>query len=120
VALSITFANITDESPSLTLGFAFFFGRLTQDVLKDEFPKGLDVIYESVGGEMFQTCAKALARGGRMVVIGMMSQYGEGWPRATYPGLCEMLLWKSASVTCVNPFSSRSSVLPGSCACTSV
>mmetsp|Transcript_13426 Transcript_13426/g.33880 ORF Transcript_13426/g.33880 Transcript_13426/m.33880 type:complete len:638 (+) Transcript_13426:185-2098(+) len=66
-------------------------------VLKKEYPKGVDVVYESVGGEMFQTCAKALARHGRLVVIGMMSQYKEGWPVSAYPGLCESLLWKSAT-----------------------
>eukprot|EP00850_Spirogloea_muscicola_P020134 SM000208S06304 [mRNA] locus=s208:29820:35880:+ [translate_table: standard] len=71
-------------------------------VLKKEFSQGVDVVYESVGGAMFQTCLNSLARFGRMIIIGMMSQYtaGEGkqWAPATYPGLCEKLLWKSQSV----------------------
>lgn len=74
-----------------------------KEVLKQEFPKGVDVIYESVGGQMFQTCMNALAIYGRMVVIGMISQYSEGeggsWKQATYPGLCEKLLWKSQTVS---------------------
>jgi NADPH-dependent curcumin reductase CurA len=30
-------------------------------VLKREFRRGVDLVYESVGGDMFQTCLKALA-----------------------------------------------------------
>lgn len=69
-------------------------------VLKKEFPKGIDIIYESVGGEMFNMCLNALAVYGRLVVIGMISQYqGEhGWEPSNYPGLCEKLLAKSQTV----------------------
>ena len=28
---------------------------------------------------MFTTCTRALAQGGRLVIIGMMSQYTDGW-----------------------------------------
>jgi len=74
-----------------------------KEVLKKEFPKGVNVIYESVGGQMFDTCMNALAVFGRMVVIGMISQYTEGeggsWKPANHPGLCEKLLWKSQTVT---------------------
>lgn len=69
-----------------------------QDVLKAEFPKGMNIIYESVGGEMFKTCLGALSRQGRLVVIGMMSQYGAGWPQTALKGVPEMLLAKSASL----------------------
>lgn len=59
----------------------------------------MDVIYESVGGKMFSTCVNALARGGRLVVIGMMSQYtadaSKGWAPSQQTGLPEKLLWKS-------------------------
>lgn len=58
----------------------------------------MNVIYESVGGEMFQTCLGALGRQGRLVVIGMMSQYGSGWPQTALKGVPEMLLAKSASL----------------------
>lgn len=43
-------------------------------MLKKEFPKGVDIIYESVGGEMFDLCLNALAVYGRLIVIGMISQ----------------------------------------------
>lgn len=69
-------------------------------VLKDEFPKGVDIIYESVGGEMFDLCLNALATYGRLIVIGMISQYqGEhGWKPRNYTGLCEKILAKSQTV----------------------
>jgi hypothetical protein len=50
-----------------------------KEVLKREYPKGVDLVYESVGGDMFETCLNALAVGGRLVVIGMMSQVGCAW-----------------------------------------
>lgn len=46
-------------------------------VLKKEFPKGVDIIYESVGGEFFRTCMQNLAVRGRLIVIGAMSTYKE-------------------------------------------
>ncbi|XP_057417183.1 uncharacterized protein LOC130711530 isoform X2 [Lotus japonicus] len=69
-------------------------------VLRKEFPKGVDIIYESVGGDMFNLCLNALAVHGRLIVIGMISQYqGEnGWTPLKYPGLCEKLLAKSQTV----------------------
>lgn len=71
-----------------------------KSVLKKEFPKGVDIVYESVGGKMFDLCLNALAVYGRLVVIGMISQYqGEhGWKPQNYPGLCEKLLAKSQTV----------------------
>ncbi|EEF43705.1 prostaglandin reductase-3 [Ricinus communis] len=69
-------------------------------VLKKEFPKGIDIIYESVGGDMFDLCLNALAVHGRLIVIGMISQYqGEhGWKPSNYTGLCEKILAKSQTV----------------------
>ncbi|CAL5218387.1 g58 [Coccomyxa viridis] len=70
-----------------------------KEVLKKEYPKGIDLIWESVGGDMFMTCTRALAQGGRLIVIGMMSQYSDGWGASQVaPGLPEMLLWKSATL----------------------
>lgn len=70
------------------------------EVLKREFPKGVDLIYESVGGDMFQTCLNALGLFGRLVIIGMVSQYQneESWEPSVYRGLCEKLLWKSQTL----------------------
>ena len=35
------------------------------DVLKKEYPRGIDVVYESVGGEIFNTAARHLAIHGK-------------------------------------------------------
>ncbi|GMH03280.1 hypothetical protein Nepgr_005119 [Nepenthes gracilis] len=70
-------------------------------ILKKEFPNGIDIIYESVGGKMFDLCINALAIFGQMIVIGMISQYQHehGWEPHNYPGLCEKLLKKSQTLT---------------------
>ena len=47
---------------------------------------------------MFKTCLGALGQKGRLVVIGMMSQYGAGWPQSALKGVPDMLLYKSASL----------------------
>ncbi|XP_034927262.1 uncharacterized protein [Populus alba] len=75
-------------------------GQFAVQVLKKEFPKGIDIIYESVGGDMFDLCLNALAMHGRLIVIGMISQYqGEhGWTPANYTGLCEKILARSQTV----------------------
>lgn len=44
-------------------------------VLSKEYPKGIDVVYESIGKEIFDTCLKNLAVHGRLIVIGMISGY---------------------------------------------
>jgi prostaglandin reductase 3 len=44
-------------------------------VLKKEYPKGLDIVYECVGGEMFEAATKKLAAKGRLIVIGAISGY---------------------------------------------
>ncbi|PKA55458.1 (+)-pulegone reductase [Apostasia shenzhenica] len=71
-----------------------------KEVLKNEYPKGVDIVYESVGGEMFNLCLNALAIYGRLIVIGMVSQYqGEsGWKPLNYTGLCEKILTRSQTV----------------------
>lgn len=45
------------------------------EVLKSEYPKGVDLVYECVGGEMYETCVKNLAVKGRIIIIGMISGY---------------------------------------------
>ncbi|GAX83190.1 hypothetical protein CEUSTIGMA_g10616.t1 [Chlamydomonas eustigma] len=68
------------------------------EVLRKEYLKGIDVVYEGVGGDMFQAALENLADRGRLLVIGMIGTYAEGWPPSNYPGMCERLLWKSAAV----------------------
>lgn len=68
------------------------------DVLKAEYPRGLDIIFESVGGETYDTALRHLAVKGRLIVIGAISEY-EGKPQTvTRIRDSYMLLNKSASV----------------------
>lgn len=69
-----------------------------KSVLKSEFPDGMDIVFESVGGEMFDTALKALAIHGRLVVIGSISEYEAGPQMVTGPRIGYSLLQKSASV----------------------
>ncbi|XP_046369142.2 prostaglandin reductase-3-like [Haliotis rufescens] len=71
-----------------------------KEVLKKEYPGGIDVVYESVGGEMFDTCVNSLATKGRLIVIGYISGYESqtGFKPSRTSALPQRLLPKSASV----------------------
>eukprot|EP00117_Sycon_ciliatum_P037711 scpid71088/ scgid28149/ Zinc-binding alcohol dehydrogenase domain-containing protein 2 len=69
-------------------------------VLRDEYPAGVDCIYESVGGDTFDTCVKSLATHGNLIIIGFITGYENdlGFPMGRYAGMPPMLLRRSASV----------------------
>ncbi|XP_052799600.1 prostaglandin reductase-3-like [Mya arenaria] len=72
-----------------------------RQVLKQEYPKGVDVVYEAVGGEMFDTCVDSLALKGRLIIIGYIEGYesDKGYkPSRVLATLPARLLPKSASV----------------------
>ena len=69
-----------------------------REVLKAEAPDGVDVVYESVGGEMFDTALRSLAVHGRLVCIGFVSEYVDGAERVEDVRVYHRLLAKSASV----------------------
>ncbi|XP_041366682.1 prostaglandin reductase-3-like [Gigantopelta aegis] len=71
-----------------------------KEVLKMEYPDGVDVVYESVGGEMFDLCVNNLAVKGRLIVIGFISGYesATGFKPSRTATLPTKLLSKSASV----------------------
>lgn len=48
------------------------------EVLKNEYPKGIDLVFEGVGGSMFDACLNNIAIGGRIIVIGAVSGYTDG------------------------------------------
>ena len=68
-------------------------------VLREEYPCGVDVMYEGIGGEIFNTCVKNLATKGKLVVIGFIESYKSSnfSTRPTLP-LHQILLSKSASI----------------------
>ena len=57
------------------------------------------MVYESVGGEVFNTCVKNLAVNGRLIIIGFIENYRDSSysARPTLP-LHRILLSKSASI----------------------
>lgn len=74
-------------------------------VLKSEYPNGVDVVYESVGGKTFDICVDNLAVKGRLIIIGFIAGYkdGSGWKETkedqkSKTPLPVKLLGKSASV----------------------
>lgn len=71
-----------------------------EDVLKTDYPKGVDIVYEGVGGDMFNVCVKNLAVGGRLIIIGFISSYTSSnfSSRPTLP-IHKILLSKSASIS---------------------
>ncbi|KAF8792486.1 prostaglandin reductase 3-like [Argiope bruennichi] len=72
------------------------------EVLAKEYPKGVDVIWETIGGKVFEDCFKNLALRGRLLVIGGISAYKdedrESVQKRDLSALPEQLLFKSASV----------------------
>lgn len=46
-------------------------------VLKNEYPRGIDIVFESVGGKFFDICLHNLAIRGRLIVIGTVSTYAD-------------------------------------------
>jgi len=71
------------------------------DYLKKNYPNGVDLVYESVGGDTFEVCLKHLAVHGRLVVIGAISGYKDGstWKKTDKAvSLPVRLLTKSSSV----------------------
>ena len=70
-----------------------------KSVLKSEYPDGVDVVYESVGGEVFNTCVRSLAVKGRLIEIGMITHYQQDSFHVipTIP-IQQILLNKSASI----------------------
>lgn len=68
--------------------------------LRKEYPKGIDVVYESIGGSIFEVAVNSLANKGRLIVIGFISGYqsASGIPSIRAGTLPVKLLQKSASV----------------------
>lgn len=68
------------------------------EVLAAEYPNGVNIVYESVGGELFDTCVNALAVRGRLVIIGSITEYLSEPELVTRPRIGMQLLTKSATL----------------------
>ncbi len=67
-------------------------------VLIEEYPKGINIAYDSVGGKVFDAFLNNLAIMGRLVISGYTSEVGKPWERIEGPRIYEKLYFKSASV----------------------
>ncbi|MBD0266224.1 MAG: zinc-binding dehydrogenase, partial [Tolypothrix sp. Co-bin9] len=67
-------------------------------VLKQEYPNGINLIFECVGKAVFDTCVENLAVRGRLVVVGFISEYAKDLEQITQPRIYQQLFWKAASV----------------------
>lgn len=68
------------------------------EVLKKEYPDGINLIFECVGKEMFDICVDNLAVRGRLIVVGFVSEYANNPERVHQSRIYEKLLWKAASI----------------------
>ena len=68
------------------------------EVLAEEYPDGVDLVYEAVGGPLFDTCVEHLARHGRLLSIGYVSEYEDGPSPVTAKRIYTSLIPKSASI----------------------
>jgi len=72
-----------------------------KQVLKEEYPNGIDVIWETIGGDIFETCLENLAIRGRLIIVGYISNYKpeEGIKPSNLSMLPQKLLMTSGSVS---------------------
>lgn len=67
-------------------------------VLKAEYPNGLDIVFEGVGGEQYDIALNRLAVRGRLIVIGSISEYKTGAQKEMRLRDSSKLVGKSASI----------------------
>lgn len=68
------------------------------EVLKREYPDGVNLVFECVGKQMFDICVDNLAVRGRLVVVGFISEYVNNLELVQQSRIYGKLLWKAASV----------------------
>lgn len=68
------------------------------EVLGAEYPDGINLIFEQVGGTTFDTCLDNIATRGRMLICGFISEYTSGPQDVTAPRVYHKLLWRSAQI----------------------
>lgn len=67
-------------------------------VLKSEYPNGINLVFDCVGTQVFDICVENLAIRGRLIVVGFISEYGKSLEELTQPRIYHKLFWKAASV----------------------
>ncbi|XWK89333.1 MAG: zinc-binding dehydrogenase [Phormidium sp.] len=67
-------------------------------VLKQEYPQGINLVFECVGKQTFDTCVENLAVRGRLVIVGFISEYLNDFELVNQPRIYSKIFWKAASV----------------------
>ncbi|BAY87426.1 alcohol dehydrogenase [Calothrix parasitica NIES-267] len=67
-------------------------------ILKQEYPQGINLIFECVGKQLFDTCIDNLAIRGRLIVVGSISEYTQYPEKVLQPRIYHKLMWKAASI----------------------
>merc|ERR1712150_163147 len=73
-------------------------------VLDSEFPEGLDLVYEGVGGKMHSTALAHLKPGGRQLQVGYISHYPNAAGEDVHADQGETLaeaFWSGKTGTCL-------------------
>ncbi|KAG6973777.1 hypothetical protein JG688_00003388 [Phytophthora aleatoria] len=65
------------------------------DVLKKEYPSGVDIVFESIGGEMFRAAVDNIAVRGRIIKIGFISRVLESKDKDDAPKPAPLLSWEA-------------------------
>ncbi|KAF4324380.1 hypothetical protein BBO99_00003242 [Phytophthora kernoviae] len=65
------------------------------EVLKAEYPNGVDIVFESVGGEMFRAAVDNIAVHGRIIKIGFISRVLESKTKEDAPQPTPLLSWEA-------------------------
>lgn len=67
-------------------------------VLQQEYSSGIDLVFDCVGKQVFDTCVNHLAIRGRFVIVGFISEYAHDLEQVMQPRIYQKLFWKAASV----------------------
>lgn len=67
-------------------------------VLREEYPNGINLVFDCVGRQVFDICVNHLAIRGRLVVVGFISEYTNDLECVTQPRIYQKLFWKAASI----------------------
>ncbi|KAL4169041.1 hypothetical protein KRP22_009970 [Phytophthora ramorum] len=65
------------------------------EVLKAEYPNGVDIVFESIGGEMFRAAVDNIAVHGRIIKIGFISRVLESKTDDDAPKPAPLLSWEA-------------------------
>ncbi|KAE8974577.1 hypothetical protein PR002_g25869 [Phytophthora rubi] len=68
------------------------------EVLKKEYPNGVDLVFETVGGDLFRSIVDDVAVKGRVILFGYISGYHGAEDTFAVSELVPKLLFKSASL----------------------